>query len=335
MSHLPLLAVTASLCGVLSACYDAASSGPSAPNAGATTDAVVALVNNWTTGSSLSPWRMGMAAGSVGGKIYVVGGRSRSSTALSRVDVYDVASNSWSSARPLPARRWIPNGASMINGKLYVSGGLDPDGTPTKTLFVYDPSTDRWTRKADLPQPSCGGAQGVISGRLYVYTGCYAKDFAGVFFRYDPSTNGWVKRPAPPVDHSSGAGGVVDGRFHLVAGFAPGCGGTCDALGRTHHVYEPGTNSWATRAPISTIRSGMAAAWLNGQFYVAGGSAEFELAAFEAYDPVANRWTTKASLPRATTAGAAATMGGKLFFVSGRDMQSAVTGPSRLYVYTR
>jgi hypothetical protein len=44
MSHLSRLAVLVSLCGVLSACYDAASSGPSAPNAGATTDAVVALV---------------------------------------------------------------------------------------------------------------------------------------------------------------------------------------------------------------------------------------------------------------------------------------------------
>jgi N-acetylneuraminic acid mutarotase len=330
MPHLPHVTVAVSLFALLSAC----STDPSAPNAGAPTAAAATVVNSWTTGTSLSPWRMAMAAGSVGGKIYVVGGRSRSSTALSRVDVYDIATEGWSSARRLPARRSNPNGASMINGKLYVSGGRDPSGNPTRTLFVYDPSTDRWTRKADVPQPSCGGAQGAINGRLYVYTGCYAKDFAGVFFRYDPSMDRWVKRPAPPVDHAGGAGGVVSGRFHLVAGFAPACSGTCDALGRTHHAYDPGTNSWTTRAPISSIRSSMAAAGLNGRLYVAGGSAEFELAAFESYDPVADRWTTKASLPRATTAGAAAVSRGKVYFVSGTDMLSAVAGPSRLYVYT-
>jgi hypothetical protein len=78
----------------------------------------------------------------------------------------------------------------------------------------------------------------------------------------------------------------------------------------------------------------MAAAGLNGKLFVAGGSGEFELATFEVYDAAADRWTLKAPLPRPTTAGAATVAGGKFLYVSGRDMQSAVTGPSRLYIYT-
>jgi hypothetical protein len=78
----------------------------------------------------------------------------------------------------------------------------------------------------------------------------------------------------------------------------------------------------------------MSAAGLDGKLYVVGGSSEFELATVEAYTPSTNRWTLKAPLPKATTAGAIAAAAGMLFYISGTDMQSPVTGPSRLYRYT-
>ncbi|HEY9016200.1 MAG TPA: kelch repeat-containing protein, partial [Gemmatimonadales bacterium] len=195
---------------------------------------------------------MQMAAGTIIGTIYVVGGRARDGTALARVDAYRVATNSWSQVASLPSARANPNGASVINGKLYVTGGTNQNGGSTRTLFVYDTVTKRWSRKADVPRPSCDGEQGVIRGQLYVYTGCYASDNAGaVFFRYDPNTDSWLRRAAPPNDHKSGAAAVIDGRFHLATGFRPGCGTTrCDDLHSELDVYDPSTNTWKTKRPI-------------------------------------------------------------------------------------
>jgi N-acetylneuraminic acid mutarotase len=162
MSHRYTVALRIGLCCTLSACDRVATSDLTEPEA-VTPD--LAAGNTWTAGTSLSPWRWSMAAGSAGGVMYVVGGRSRNGTAQSRVDAYNIGTGTWSSVAPLPRSRSNPNGASMIAGKLYVSGGLDGNGVRTRTLFVYDPAANRWTRKADVPQPSCGGAQHLRRGQ--------------------------------------------------------------------------------------------------------------------------------------------------------------------------
>jgi N-acetylneuraminic acid mutarotase len=344
-------AILSGLCFALAGCDRAPTSDLTEPEAvtseaaGAATQSTSQLIasNTWATKRSLSPWRRSMAAGTISGTIYVVGGRRRDLSALARVDAYNVAANTWSQVASIPSARVEPNGATVIQGKLYVAGGLNRDGRSTKTLFVYDPGTNSWSRKADMPQAGgCGGAQGVISGQLYVYTGCYAAGNMGrVFFRYNPTNNSWVTRAAPPVDHRSGAGGVVDGQFYLAGGFKPfACGvngqpAECDEVHRQLDVYNPATNTWMTRAPMLRIRSGMAAAMLKGKLFVAGGSEEIESAKLEVYDPMTNRWTMKAPMPNGTSDGAAAVAGGKLFFIAGVDFQSSNAGfPSKVYAYT-
>jgi N-acetylneuraminic acid mutarotase len=301
--------------------------------------------NTWMKKQSLFPWRQSMAAGTINGIIYVVGGRRQSPdypytvTPLARVDAYRVATNTWSQVGSLPGIRMKPNGASAINGKLYVSGGLNRDFRSTKTLFVYDPKMNSWMRKADMPLAGCGGIQGVIGGQLYIYmpprgTGCFdASSDLGVVFRYNPTTNTWVRRAAPPIDHENGVGGVINGKFYLAGG-----------NNNTLHVYDPTSNTWMTRAPMSASRSGMAAAVLDEKLFLVGGEgwpSDYPLSTVEVYDPVTNRWTMKAPLPIGTVAGAAAMAGAKIFYISGvvHDLgggtkQPWAPGPSEVYAYT-
>jgi N-acetylneuraminic acid mutarotase len=288
--------------------------------------------NSWSLKQSLSPWRQSMAAGTINGTIYVVGGWRRDQTALARVDAYNVASNTWSQVASLPQARVDPHGATVINGKLYVVGGRNNENALTKTLFVYTPGTNTWARRADAPVAGCGGAQGMIGGQLYVYTaraaclqatGQTGTSTMGEFFRYNPVTNMWTRRATPPHDHWGGVAGVINGKLYVAAGLSTA----------TLDVYDPATNMWATKAPLAHPRTQAVGTMLNGKLVVAGGSQEFELATVEVYDPMSNMWTMKAPLPNAFADGAAAAAGGKLFAIEGVTV-TREPGPSRVYAYS-
>jgi N-acetylneuraminic acid mutarotase len=290
-----------------------------------------AASNTWATKRPLSPWRKGAAAGAINGKVYVAGGWGRNSP-IARVDAYDIARDTWTQVASMPAARADVNGGTVINNKLYVSGGINRAGVQTRSLFVYDPATNQWTQKADVPRASCGGDQGEIGGRLYVYTGCWARENMGaVFFRYNPSTNIWVKRPAPPVDHASGAGAAIGGRFYVNGGFAPSCGGTCGGNTHTVDVYDAASNTWMMTRPGRGSHH-TTAATLNGRLYIIGGESETFDWTVEAYDPTNNTWQVKAPLPRGSLLGMAATENRKIYYLEGATMSSI--DPSRLYVYT-
>lgn len=301
---------------------------------------LAATSNAWTVKQSLSPWRQAMAAGTINGIVYVVGGLSRDLKSLARVDAYRVATDTWSQVATMPGARAKPNGASVINGRLYVTGGSNATGVATRTLFVYDPGANTWSRQADIPQGGCGGSQGVIGGRLYVYTGCYAEESEGVFFRYDPASNGWLRRAAPPTDHKGGAGGVINGKFYLVGGFKVlNCAvddqpAICDDLDNALHVYDPATNSWTSKAFIPVKLVGMSAVALNGKLYVVAGETEFGSNDTQVYDPSSDTWSQKAPLPQETADGAAAMAGRKIVYVAGSTQTPPLPGPSKVYVYT-
>ena len=64
-------------------------------------------------------------------------------------------------------------------------------------------------------------------------------------------------------------------------------------------VYDPATNTWATKATMPTARFEMAGRVINGFFYVVGGDQQpaQDTGALEVYDPAMDSWATKASMP--------------------------------------
>jgi N-acetylneuraminic acid mutarotase len=286
-----------------------------------------------------------MSAGAINGVIYVVGGNhidrnSFESRVLARVDAYAVATDRWSRVASLPGPREGPNGASVIGGKLYVTGGRSnartPQGflKPTRTLFVYDPATNGWTRKADMPQAGCGGVQGVIGGKLYVFMPsvrwCDPAGNGGTaarFYRYEPATDRWLSRAVPPSSAAwpearSGTGGAINGKFYLVGPNAQ------------LHVYDPAGNSWQAKAAMPELRNVMEAAVLNGKLFLIGGvplSSEFPQPTVEVYNPETNTWSRKAPIPVGTVDGAAVGAAGKVYYVSGWIGTSLA---SRMFAYT-
>jgi hypothetical protein len=65
----------------------------------------------------------------------------------------------------------------------------------------------------------------------------------------------------------------------------------------TNEVYDPATNTWATKASMPTARSEAACSAVNNVIYVIAGTNGAPLNTNEAYDPSTNTWTSKANKP--------------------------------------
>jgi N-acetylneuraminic acid mutarotase len=110
--------------------------------------------------------------------------------------------------------------------------------------------------------------------------------------------------------------GVIGGKFYLAGGTKDGVLTPNLAL----HVYDPATNTWATKASLPSKQQGAAGGAQLGKLYVAGGvdlTAGEMFATVRAYDPATNTWTAKAPMltPRSSAAGASA--GGLVWVISG------------------
>ena len=270
-----------------------------------------AAVGSWVRRTNLwNEERWGHAAAVVRGNdgrftLYVMGGSSTSfpqpsgptSNALTRVQAYDVAANSWSGRKSLPLDLYRTNGAGVIGGKIYVSGGRrSGDKRYEQALLVYDPATNTWTRKRDMPYATWGGVTGVIGNQLYVLTCASEEDCSEhsslILFRYDPPTDQWTELSVTPVALGLPMGGVIGGKLYAT-------GGPSGAL----LAYDPVTNSWSTKASLPNRRFSAAGVAFGGKLYVIGGFREVQDGVREAvrttsiYDPATNSWSNGAPLP--------------------------------------
>jgi len=92
---------------------------------------------------TLSKERVAMTVASVGNKIFFAGG-SLYGRHSSRVDIYDITTQSWSTAELSQGRSQIS--AIAAGNKIFFAGGEIGDGTlETKTVDIYDASTNTWS----------------------------------------------------------------------------------------------------------------------------------------------------------------------------------------------
>jgi N-acetylneuraminic acid mutarotase len=127
--------------------------------------------DTWTTKAPVDIYWGGMASGVIDGKLYVAGGAtpywgtSGDRRLLNVLEVYDPATDTWTTKAPMPTARDGCQGG-VIDGKLYVVGG-DLVGQLSDKLEVYDPAADTWTTKAPMPTARFSFAAGVVNGILY------------------------------------------------------------------------------------------------------------------------------------------------------------------------
>ena len=105
---------------------------------------------------TLSQARTDMAVASTGNKIVFAGGLqvlNNSWGPSSRVDIYDITANTWSTAE-LCSERYGGIGAASSGNKIFFGGGEYGDGTwPVDSVDIYDVANNKWT----VSHLSCAG----------------------------------------------------------------------------------------------------------------------------------------------------------------------------------
>ncbi len=264
--------------------------------------------------------RGGMAAGEIGGIVYVAGG---SADTMERIvatnEAYDPIADSWTARAPMPVGREMRgSNNAVVDGMLYAIGG-NSKGYCSNLNQAYDPKTDSWSTRAPMPTPRCHLAVVALDGLIYALGGTNTNGsikYATVEV-YDPSTDTWTTAAALPTGRQDLAAVALNGIVYAIGGWDPASSsGVLDVV----ESYDPVSKMWTTRAPMPTPRSGMAVGALNG-FLIAmgGGDDETVLTTVESYDPVGDKWTTLPNLPTRLAFSSAVTMNNTLYAIGGRE----------------
>jgi N-acetylneuraminic acid mutarotase len=116
-----------------------------------------------------------------------------------------------------------------------------------------------------------------------------------------------------PRDHH--AIGVINEKLHAIAGRI---NGDHDRSIGVHEEYDPATDRWSIRPAIPSIRSGIAAATLNGRIFIFGGEYGRKTRnRVESFDPIKNQWQSWAAMPTARHGLGAVALGGSIYVISG------------------
>ncbi|MEU7843242.1 S8 family serine peptidase [Micromonospora sp. NPDC049114] len=155
----------------------------------------------WAALPDLPTARAKPVAAAVGGKVYVLGGWGVDDNTVASVDVFDPATERWSTVagatNPFPA---AAAGGAVTGGKVYLVGGcLDNDCTDSDRLVVFDPATGALHTGASYPHRvswlSCGG----IGSAIYCAGGTGGTEYTDAY-RYDPAADAWRPLPNLPLD---------------------------------------------------------------------------------------------------------------------------------------
>ena len=305
--------------------------GRVAANYGLTNDGVRFTMPFWTARAALPSARRRSAVAAANGVLYAIGGLNSAGTAVKSVVAFNPSTNAWSTKAPLPAARQGFNAAAAIGGTIYLAGGKDAAAALTRTLYAYNSSTNTWSTRANMPVASACGGSAVISGKLYVFSGCTrssagAQIAARLLHRYDPSTNLWTALHNAPVAHIDPAIGVISGKLYVVGGND----GVTGVAIRRLDVYDPATNTWSTKAAIPTARTAPAGAAIGGKLHVIGGrNGGTYLNTVEAYDPVTDSWAARPAMPTPRSGLGVGVISSLLYAVGGANGTSVLARSER------
>jgi N-acetylneuraminic acid mutarotase len=136
--------------------------------------------STWAMVASMPTAREHLAVGVAGNRIVAVGGRNGGNEDLaliSATEIYDPASDSWTTGAALPVPRagfgtaGYGNVVIVVGGERFTDDNGNPDSNAYAAVDAYDAENDTWTELLDLPQARHGMAAAVVDKLFYAIGG--------------------------------------------------------------------------------------------------------------------------------------------------------------------
>ena len=163
----------------------------------------------WENGPPMPKAMMQCAVTSIGNKLYVFGGMTKTTsyTVLKDAYVYDPVDKAWGAIASMPTAAAYAAAVPKGSGKIWVMGGFSTSSTTSQQRVVqeYDLATDKWSSPPHLVRPR-GGAAGIgygdkvfcLRGTQPYQSGTYDVYADGEW--YNPSRGYWM----PSIMHYLG-----------------------------------------------------------------------------------------------------------------------------------
>jgi len=265
-----------------------------------------ASMDNFTvTLNQLSEARSRLVAAATGNKILFAGGEINFSQAVKTVDIFDISTNTWSTAQLSEERGYLVDFTCAALGTKILFGG---SGGGSRAVDIYDININTWST-AQLSEARFGLAA-AAAGNKVVFAGGVTTSVSKTVDIYHVSTNSLST--AQLSEARSGLAAAAAGNKILFAG---GNNEFNDV--KTVDIYDVSTSTWST-AQLSEARSGLVAAATGNKVVFAGGSNGTLSKSVDIYDASTNTWTI-AQLSEAREGLAAAAAGSKVLFAGGMN----------------
>ena len=175
--------------------------------------------NSWASKAPMHVARGGLGIASVDGKIYAIGGSSKSgpsspASIVGTNEEYDPAMDAWTFRASMHTPRY-DFAVAVCQNKIYCIGGYIANAssltgaTRTGANEVYDPATDTWETKKPMPTPRSTLQANVVNDKIYLIGGFIDNNTSPSRYSttslnevYDPSTDTWTqKTPSPQMTY--------------------------------------------------------------------------------------------------------------------------------------
>jgi hypothetical protein len=257
-----------------------------------TVEAYDPKTDTWMAKADMPTARELLAACTVDGIIYAIGGGADFDHPYATVEAYNPKTDQWSRKRDLPKPlRWLT--ASTAGGLIYVFVGTETYAYGY--TFAYDPQADHWTPKAEFSPRSAGLMSSTVDGIIYLFGGARA-DLLGHDFAlaYDPDRDQFTSRRKMPRTRMTAACGAIDGKIVLAGGVSKDPAVYPDTVYyRVVDVFDPqgGVTPQILSATLETT---------NRLRLVWQAEAGFKYGVESSPDILTNRWT-RVTLPTGST----------------------------------
>ena len=181
----------------------------------------------FTTAASAPTVRAEAMGASVNGKVFAFGGYiDRTYHPIARVDVYNVASNSWSRLKDMPFGALTHAGTTVDGNFVYLAGGYPGDPNKgqtfsTRNVWQYDTTNDTWKAMPPLPQGRGAGTLVNVNHVLYFFGGADpSRNDASEMWKLDLNNTaaGWNTVASMPAPRNHVGGVALDGFIYAIGG---------------------------------------------------------------------------------------------------------------------
>lgn len=246
-------------------------------------------------------------------KIYSIGGRDETDIPTSKLEIYDLKTNTWSQGADMPTARYTMT-SELYKGKIYVIGG-SMESRECRYLEIYDIATDTWTT-----------GESMVRGYDYMYMTSVVhngKIYAigkQVIQVYDINTNTWSVLTDVPTRRTGAESELYNGKIYTIGGYSSGVRvGTVD-------IYDIKTNTWSQGTDMPTGRDIFATEVYNGKIYAIGGYNSGALDKVEIYNIATDSWSDGPTMIEGRYQIETARYGRKIYAIGGEDSTKTKTG---------